>query len=286
MKALHLRVFILFFISLVFCNEKYIIGHSDNTPNIQKRVIESSRSFDIPGVGFIQYAESFISTGEYLGEKDGFHIIKNIMTEMETDNRLAGLDIENYYWIAMNNIPCFVYINSDGFSEYVEPVEKKYGYLKEAFERSYLNDLHNWLCPFGLESNNKSPISVGESWERSWDSVAIFINEVSPESWTFGKTKFTLDKVKKKKGRNIAYISGMAEITVDMRAVVEFSNLGSSEFIDGVSHGFFESTHKWDLDRGVEIYQKETGYLEGDYEMGDKKFTTRIHFYIFQKMIK
>ena len=208
------------------------------------------------------------------------------MTEMETDNRLAGLDIENYYWIAMNNIPCFVYINSDGFSEYVEPVEKKYGYLKEAFERSYLNDLHNWLYPFGLESNNKSPISVGESWETSWDSVAIFINEVSPESWTFGKTKFTLDKVKKKKGRNIAYISGMTEVTVDMRAVVEFSGMGDSEFIDGVSHGFFESTHKWDLDRGVEIYQKETGYLEGDFEMGDKKFTTRIHFYNFEKMIK
>ena len=290
MKVFYRKILFVFFISLVLCSEKYTLSHLSNTPTIVTRYIEASRSFEIPGVGYIQYAESYIATSKYLGEKDGFHIINMTMTEMKTDNLLAGIEVENYYWIAMNNIPCLIYVNSDGFAEHVEPVEEEYDYLQEAFERQYLNDLHNWVYPYGQwEEDNNNIIttrSIGESWVSSWDSVAIYINDRSPQSWTYGKTKFTLEKVKKKKSRNIAYISTRADVTVELRAVVDFSGVSDTEFIDGIERGVFEGINKWDLDRGIEIYAKETGYLKGKFEMGEKKFSTQIYFKRSNKLIE
>ena len=81
MNKIPLIITLIFFISLVFCNEKYTFLPRDYVKDkinighiIKTRVVEESY-FDLPGVGSVHRMNKFISIEEYMGEKDGFLVM-------------------------------------------------------------------------------------------------------------------------------------------------------------------------------------------------------------------
>ena len=207
MKNIFPRIIFLFFISSIFCNENEKYSFISQIPEINKtHKLHTDRtlSFTIPSIGHIQFVSSYNEIGKYLGLEGELHVVESTLTEMETDNSIANIEIMDYYWAAMNDVSCYVYINNDGGIEHIKPVKKEDNYLQEAFESAYMNiNARQYKYPFGREAVD---ICVGDSWTSTYDTSRIYINMGSPESTVSGQSTFTLKKVKEKRGKKIAYI--------------------------------------------------------------------------------
>jgi hypothetical protein len=277
MKNIYLIIFSLFFISFVFCseNEKYIfIRGSLSEGNEYKYKIEDKISFNVPGIGYIQYGSFFNSAIKVLSKEGAFHKLQATLTDMKTDNKIGNMEVMNYYWLGMNDIPCYLYIDSDGWIDHIEPSKKEHGYLKDGFEQAYINSRKpNYFDPFGMIQHNITPKAVGESWITTFDSVKILINLGSPVSYASGKNTYTLNKVKVKRGRKIAYISSVQELNMDNRIMVDIA--GVEKYIVGKSKGIINIKIQWDIEAGVFLYERVVGTSDGDFEMDGEHFTTR-----------
>jgi len=287
-KKITIIIALVFIISFVFCNENEIyILHPNAASMVQKWTfeVEVSSEFDVPGVGYIQDVRTFTRIIEYLGEEGGFGKLKLTLTDMKANYRVSGLEVNDYYWTSMNNAPFLLYINSEGFVDHVEPVDKKDSYLQDAFERKYDCHCGNYRFSFGQNASNyQSGKAVGDSWDVDWGPLPLYINDYSPVSLESGKSVFTLKKVKKRNGREIAYIDIKENWKSEMHIV--FPVAGERIFIDGGGDGVKNATVKWDMEDGRTISYKENGYLDGDFKWGDKEFSSRIWFKTASKLVK
>ena len=130
-------------ISSVFCtdDEKYsFISKIFTEENIGKEItFHTNRklSFTIPSIGYVKYVSSFNESIKYVGKKGEFHILESTLTEMETENIVANVEVMDYYWQAMEGIPCRLYIERYGTVAYIETLKEEHDYLQEAFEGAY-----------------------------------------------------------------------------------------------------------------------------------------------------
>ncbi len=294
MKKIPIKIVIIFFISFVFSLEgenvaKYMLHLKNSVGQILKSKHTGSRSISVPGIGYIKYSETYTQTLQHLSEEGGFGKLKVTLTDMITDNRFGQVKIDNFYWTSMNDVPCLLYINSDGFVDHVGPINKKDSYLQEAFEEMFIdkNDkTDNYKFAFSQDASNyQSHKSVGDSWEAKWDSVMYYINDVSPASWLNGKSTYTLKNVKKRNGREIAYVNVFMDVTyAELYGLVLWT--GYSEAVAGVGVGKMEFDIKWDIDAGKTISSKWDGFIEGDFKMGDKEFATRMYMSGSYKLVE
>ena len=91
MKYFPSRILFLVIISLAFCkeDEKYTFYYGKHTENIiYEHNYEQEVSFNVPGIGLIQYASTYTSLDEYLGKEGGFHKFKVTMKDMKINAAL------------------------------------------------------------------------------------------------------------------------------------------------------------------------------------------------------
>ena len=67
-----------------------------------------------------------------------------------------------------------------------------------------MSDLQNFIYPFGKNAVN---IKIGDTWSPPLDSMDLYMGDGDASNYMLVESKFTLDKVKQKKGDSIAYIS-------------------------------------------------------------------------------
>ena len=277
MKKISMRIILVFFISFVFCseNEKYIFKNKSLSAGYKSEYnYEGELSFNIPGVGYIQYGSYLNQIKEYLGKEGEFHKMQLTYTDMKTDNKVGNEEVENNFWLAMNDVPCYLYIDSAGWVDHIEPAKKEHDYLLDAFEQEYINSgKHNFFDPFGMVHNNITAKAVGESWITTFDSLRILITTNSPISYASGKNTYTLKKVKKKSGRKIAYINSIQELNVDSNVYIDF--MGGGKYIVGKTKGIIDYKIQWDIEAGELLYRRLVGVSYGDFEMDGEYFTTR-----------
>ena len=214
MIKISMRIVLVFFIALVFCSDdkKYSLipdRSVANLPVVGNILIfhhVEELYFDLPGRGRYHNVAEFDNIEEYMGEQDGFYIIKLTRVNMNVDYRIGDIEDKPYDYLAMEDAPCLLYINKDGWDDHVEPVNPEHAFLQEVFEAAYIDDrgISNFFYPFGANAIN---ISEGDSWYRKQDSIRMYLNSDSPESWASRNTTYTLKKVKMKKGKQIATIS-------------------------------------------------------------------------------
>ena len=96
-----LALILLFFVSLTFCSEdeKYTFQYTfdypeDGTEYIERWQPETEWSFDVPGIGYVKYASSYISLSQYLGQDDGFYKFKSTVIDMEIDNSVDNINLK------------------------------------------------------------------------------------------------------------------------------------------------------------------------------------------------
>jgi len=281
-----MRIILIFFISFVFCNEneKYIFKNKSLSAGYKSEYnYEGKLSFDIPGIGYIQYGSYLNILFEYLGKEGEFHKMQSTYTDMKTDNKFGNEEIENHHWLAMNDVPCYLYIDSTGWIDHIEPAKKKHDYLRDAFEQEYINSSkHNFLDPFGMVFNNITAKAKGESWITTFDSMKILITPNSPVSYASGKNTYTLKKVKKKSGRKIAHINLIQELKMDATVYVDFMGI----YIVGKTNGIITYKIQWDIEAGELLSQRFSGFSYGDFEMDGKYFPARFNDQRIYKKLK
>ena len=197
----------IFFISLAFCDEdeKYsFISKLFKEENIGKEIkyhTYRKLSFTIPSIGYVKYVTSFDESIKYVGKKGKFHIIESTLTEMETENFVANVEIMDYYWQAMEGIPCRLYIERYGTVDHIETLKEEDDYLLEAFEGAYNGMFEkNYIYPFysRVEAMGLKPLGkkIGESWTGDADSSKFYFTMNSPPSFAWIEDTNKLKKVK------------------------------------------------------------------------------------------
>ena len=280
MKKILLGIVFLSCISSVFCTdvEKYsFITKLFKEENIGKEVkyrVDRKLSFTLPSIGYIQYASSFNEKIKYVGKKGGGHIIESTLTEIETNNFVSGgIIITDPFWQAMDGAPCLLYLDPFGTVDYIEPVYKKdHEYLQDAFDAAFNGMFEkNYLYPFGRLAQN---ISSGDSWMTSVDSSKFYFTIESPASFSWIEDTSTLKKVKDKKRGKIATINNSATISIVVN--IRMNILGEERFIKGQADGTVEGKATWDVEGGYMIYYRIFSNLQGDFEMDDETFFTKL----------
>ena len=282
MKKIPMKIVLVFFISLVFCSddEKYSLVYNrlENIPEVgtkYKYHYSKEMYFELPRKGRYQHVSEFDQIEEYMGKKEGFHIFKITRTNLDVDYRLGNLK-QYCNCIAIEDSPCLVYINSDGWNDHVEPVNLPDDeYLQEVFEAAHIGNLRisNFFYPFGKQAVN---LSIGDSWYANEDSLRYYFNSGSPESWTSRNTTYTLKSVKEKKGNEIAVVDIKSDVTMEMNVMVYI--FGEQLFLTGNTTGTMEFIITYDIN-SVQLHQfrkiTEYGNLIGEIEMDGEKFRTR-----------
>ena len=286
MKKNFLRIIFIFFISFVLYgeDEKYtFIPQEPNKGYSWKENIIAESFFDLPGIGMVHEVNKFTTLEEYMGEEDGYTIIKKTRTNIETDYRIGNIEDVPHSYLAMQDAPCLVYINKDGWDDHVKPVNPEHDYLEDTFEAAYIHNTSftNWYYPFGENAIN---LSVGDKWYSKNDSLRRFVNDDSPESLFWSEITYTLKKIKKKKGKTIAIIDIKSDVRSDLNVILFLR--GERVFLTGEAWGTFETTIKVYVETLALYSIKEYGNLAGDLEMDGEKFRTKFTFKNFANQVK
>ena len=271
------RVIIVFFVSLLFCNEEeiYTFVNNTNEGHAVKYNKDDIMTFDIPGIGEARQGGSQTQLLEYLGKQGEFFLIRSTLSNIISINVMFDEVVSDYNAQTINNIPCLLYIDVNGD---VDRLESKDEYMEDIFKKEYKNlSTTNYIYPFG---ENAVDLSVGDSWTEVNDSVIVFMDESGAESLMSTISVYTLDKIKFRKGRKIAYISAESSVTCELRMAM------MGEFMEGVQTGTFNSSYRFDIDAGEIIVDKGSGEMQGEFHIADVDFNTVMYLSNTYKRVK
>jgi len=283
MKNILIGSVFIFFISLVFCDEdeKYIFKskffNEDNKNKEIKYKTYRELSFTIPSIGYIQYTSSFNEKMKYMGKRDGVHVIESTLTDLETNNYVANIEIMEPYWQAMNGAPCYLYIDRYGTVDHIEPVDKKeHEYLQEAFDAAFNGMFEkNYLYPFYCcDSTMLLGQKLGESWMGKTDSSMFYFTMDSPPSFAWSEDTYKLIKVKDKKSGKIATVINSSTLLLEVN--IKMNIMGEERFIKGRAEGTINGKWKWDVGAGRIISVRIKSNLKGEFKMDDETFFTKL----------
>ena len=263
------KILIVFFVALLFCDEeeKYTFANNTNEGHVVKYNQDDIMTFDIPGFGEARQGGSQTQLLEYLGKQDEFFLIRSTLSNIISINVVGDKVSTDYESQVINNIPCLLYIDVNGEVDHLEAEED---YMEDIFKEKYLDiGMTNYIYPFG---KNAVDISIGDSWTEIHDSIIVFLDEGGSESVMSDSAVYTLDKIKLKKGRKIAYIS--VESYVECKIIM----LLMGEFMEGNQAGTFKSSYRFDVDAGEMITDRGSGEMRGEYDLGDLNFKTSTYF--------
>ena len=265
------------FISMAFCSEEknFTFKYKYYEGQKVKYKKETMIIMEIPVVGEFRMGENYSVIDEYLGEKDGFYILQKTIKNVISSSVLGDRVTLDRSLGALSDIPCRLYIDSDGKVDHVEPVGEEYSYLEEDFEMKYMGmDIDNSFFPFGKNAKN---ISIGDSWTDHKDSISIVTADNMSGLMSFSSV-YTLDKVKAKKG--VAYISEVSDVSCKM-----FMFIGD-EIVEMHNKGTWETSYKYDIAADQIISIQSTGDMLSEYEMFDKTLKTPMVYIDETKRVK
>ena len=271
------RVIIVFFVALLFCNEEeiYTFINNINEERTVKYNLDDILTFDMLNLGEVRRGGSKTQLLEYLGKRDEFFLIRSTLSNIISINVMFDEVVSDYDAQTINNIPCLLYIDVNGD---VDRLESKDEYMEDIFKKEYRNlSMTNYIYPFG---ENAVDLSVGDSWTEVNDSVIVFMDESGAESLMSTRSVYTLDKIKFRKGRKIAYISEEVSIKCELRMAM------MGEFMEGVQTGTSKSSYRFDIDAGELIVVKGSGKMRGEYNLGEADFNTVMYLSNTYKRVK
>ena len=93
MKILSLRILLVFFVSLAFCNddEKYNFIFGDRVVGEKYvQIMSQEISFTLPGIGHVEYVSGSTSVIEFSGIEGDFWKFRATLTDVENNNTING----------------------------------------------------------------------------------------------------------------------------------------------------------------------------------------------------
>jgi hypothetical protein len=137
--------------------------------------------------------------------------------------------------------------------------------------------MDNRIFPFG---KNAVDIKIKDSWTMPSDSVEFFMGDGGSPNYMVINAKFALDKVKNKKGVNIAYISAIYEITANLFFIQD------SKIFEGNIIGEIKNKIRFDLTNNNMILSKSTGSMKWKFVLEGERFTAMMDLSNKKKRVK
>ena len=174
--------------------------------------MEITTDYDAGGFSYMSNFSGRILT-EYLGIKDGTHHLKQTWSNIISTNRRNDELVINHKAQKLNGTQYTIFADSSGefTREGLDDNSRQMEESNQAF--MYFSSQGNILHPFGDDSLRH----VGDTWAIvTKEHLEDFPGFESADADLNDKTVFTFDKIKKKKGKNIAIISGRQKLIMKM----------------------------------------------------------------------
>ena len=271
------KLCILLFFSFVLSDdvESYDLIIKYNVNEMDKHHIDSIMDMSLPGLGEMQIGYNYLTTSKWLGEKDGLIALEYEISKMIAINKIWDDIAPDQNLQLLADIPILVYLNPDGTYSHID---EKQSYLEEPFRNLVVGQTQkNFIFPFGKEAVGLSP---GSNWIVKEDSITYYMGDGDIESIMSVETEFSFDKIKTKKGKKIAYISGKTLMKCNMR----FMTRGI--FMEGPMTGELKHSYRFDLNNGKIIKQTSYGEMDMHLTMEGQSWRTVINLSDKQKKVK
>lgn len=271
-----IKTILLVFISTLFCDEdgpfSLKLKYREGEENKYKSDIMINFSISL---GETMSGTAMTIIERYKGEKDGFLVLEQEITDIISTVKTFDKMTPNHDMNALADVPFSIYINKNGELDHFET---EYKHLEEELNTLIMGfSQNNYLYPFGMDAVD---LEIGAAWSVSYDSVKMFAGNGEFENLMFIKSNYTLDKVKKKRGRWVAYISEKGELSCDMKIVL------GNMIMDGRMNGEFKNSYRFDLDLGKTLLKKGAGTFKWNFSMEDKNFKSTMRITEKTKKVK
>ena len=209
-----MKCLLLVFLFSVFCNSQELYSFIENYEKgtTVKYKEDTIWSFEFAG-HLTESGRTNTKTIKYLGFKDNFLLLEETMVDLVATKKTLGKMSADHTTNQLLGVPYTLYVDTLlGTIDHVETEFKEFEELINSHVRGF-GTLDNRIFPFG---KNAIDIKIKDSWTQPSDSAEFFMGDDGSSNYMVFTAKFTLDKVKNKKGVNIAYITAIYEITADL----------------------------------------------------------------------
>ena len=166
-------------------------------------------------------------------------------------------------------IPYIIFIDSTGIVFDIETEHLQYEEQIRSMELD-MAGINNYIYPFGPDAVD---IKVGGKWEVISDSILFYPGDGEYENYMNVEGTFTLDKVKPKGGRTVAYITAKYNCTVEQMLYQQ-----GGKIFEGTMAGSGKSKIRWDLEKGERILDKQDMSMQWNVSFEDRHLVENMNF--------
>ena len=273
-----MKCLLLVFLFSVFCNSQELYSFIENYEKgaTVKYKEDSIWSFEVAG-NLTENGMTNTKTIKCLGFKDNFLLLEETMVDLVATKKTLGKMSADHTTNQLIGVPYTLYVDTLlGTIDHIETEFKEFEELINAQVRS-VGNMDNRIFPFG---KNAVDIKIKDSWTMPSDSVEFFMGDGGSPNYMVFTAKFTLDKVKNKKGVNIAYISAIYEITANLFFIQD------SKIFEGNIIGEIKNKIRFDLTNNNMILSKSTGSMKWKFVLEGERFTAMMDLSNKKKRVK
>ena len=189
---------------------------------------------------------------KYLGYEDGFLLIEETITDIISTQKTLGKMSSDHDTNALLGIPYTIFI--DTTSGKIDHLETDFGEFEEELKQIVMgmSNIENRIYPFGTGAVN---VAVKESWSSPTDTLNMFPGESDEVQNMYIDSEYTFDKIKVKKGVNIAYLTSKHRCRADLEWIQD------NTLFTGEIDGTIKVKHRYNLDDKYVIWEKSSGNL-------------------------
>ena len=263
---------IFFLVSIVFIypneNDSYTFISKYSLNELIKKRTETTLNFSF-GSYENQSNSDVKITEKYLGKENGFILIEKNCTDMISTYIVLGEMSVNAEMGRLIGIPYIIFIDSTGIVFDIETEHLQYEEQIRSMELD-MAGINNYIYPFGEDAVD---IKVGGKWEVKSDSILFYPGDGEYENYMNVEGTFTLDKVKPKGGRTVAYITAKYNCTVEQMLYQQ-----GGKIFEGTMAGSGKSKIRWDLEKGERILDKQDMSMQWNVSFEDRHLVENMNF--------
>ena len=246
--------FLLILFIIIFCNAQDSYSFINNF-SVGETVTDSKENimaFELPQ-GVTQTGITSTTKRKCLGYKDGYLLLEETIADIISTKMTLGKMSSDFETNSLLGIPYTLFIDTlSGKIDHMETEYKEYEELINTMAMG-MSDFENFIYPFGKNAVN---IKIGDTWIPPVDSMDMYMGDGDESNYMIIESKFTLDKVKQKKGDSIAYISASFIISCDLEFIQD------SKVFTGSLNGKMKDKIRFNLSQNHYILHKSSGALQ------------------------
>ena len=238
---------------------------------------DSIWSFESPD-GTTESGHASTKTTKCLGYKDDFLLLQETLVDIIATQKTFDKVKADHEKNSLIGVPYTLFIDSlSGKIDRVETEFKEYEELINSTIMGMGGSVKNYFYPYGKQAVD---VQVGSSWDVPTDSVEFFMGDDANANYMRIERNYTFDKIKNKKGKNIAYVSGIINI---------FSNIifiQDAKIFEGTINGIMKEKMRYDLNENLVILYKQSGALKWDFLLEGEHISAVMNLATKEKRVK